>query len=180
MVRLREQLDSSRGHLQRSLREASDAQQSEVGHFEAEIRAERQRLLDISLEESISTDRLAQLRDSRERLASERNSARTQAQVEVGRCAALAEELRRLRGEVVGAEARASGSTERAARSEERCQEVKAEGERRAQELRGRIEEIWSGLRSASAGLKQGALPTEAVLPAGGGAGGYGFNPPHQ
>lgn len=152
-IRLQGQLDAARGELQASLREASDAHHSQVYQLEQEIQAERQRGLDDSLAERAAAEQARRLLEERARIAEERGADLLRAQADSGRCAALEEELLRLRSEVRRSEATFASTEDHASRDERRRREAQAEGDRRVAKVRAMIEELWGALRGASIGV---------------------------
>merc|ERR1719401_283259 len=67
--RLREKLDEARSALQRSLQEASEAQDAEVSRLHTEIQQERQRGDDTELAEGLCEGRISALRQEAAQLA---------------------------------------------------------------------------------------------------------------
>jgi len=147
--KLGEQLDGARSELQQSLKQAADAHNSEVAKFEQQIQAERQRAVDEEVTQRICMDQITQLKAARDRAQNERGCAIVRTQAEAGRCAALVEELQRVQGELRSAEGRLVAIQERVAQAEQRARDVKSDGARRVAFVRGKIEVLWQGLRSA-------------------------------
>jgi len=150
-TQLQAQLEGARMELQRSLKEAADAHNSEVARLEGEIQAERQRASDEEVAQRLCADQLTQLGEAQARALDEQSTALRRALAEKGRRAALADELKRVHGEARATEQRAASLREHADGLERKRQEAQAEGQRRAAKVRAMIESLWQGLREARA-----------------------------
>lgn len=145
--KMQDELDRTRGDLQKHLQKTVSASNAEVQYLENEVASSETHSMNEALAEQACSQKVARLREERSEMIAEQDSAHTKSKADAGRCGQLSEECRDARGQMEDAEQQIAVFLARVTEDEAEKRKVQAEGDARARKVRGMIEDLWRGIR---------------------------------